>query len=55
MLKRQVEEFMKTGVSREEVFCLSKCMVGLNHIAARLRLIWTPPVVEDTIPIKEQK
>ena len=36
------------GLSREDVLCRSKCIIGVNQIAAVLRLIWPPSLVGDT-------
>ena len=40
---------MKVGLKREDAHCRSMWSVSINQIAARLRLIWPPSFVGDTI------
>ena len=47
--KKQVEEeSVKVGLRREDTICRSKWSVGVNKIAACLRLIWPPSLVGET-------
>ena len=47
--KKQVEEeSVKFGLRMEGALCRSKWRVGVNQIAAGLRLIWPPSLVGDT-------
>ena len=39
---------MKVGLRREDALCRSKWSVGVNQIAAGLRLIWPPSLVGET-------
>ena len=39
---------MKIGLRREDALCRSKWSVGIDHIAAGLRIIWPPSLVGDT-------
>ena len=47
--KKQVEEEnVKVGLRMEDALCRSKLGVGVNQIAAGVRRIWPPSLVEDT-------
>ena len=46
--KKQVgEESVKIGLRKKKALCRSKWSVGVNQIAAGLRCIWPPSLVEN--------
>ena len=48
-IKQTEQESMKIGLSREDVFCRSKWIVGVNPVVTRFRCIWLAALVGITV------